>query len=118
MQIIKKNNNKVETLLKDTNLGFNPSKKRVIIILSRQMSGYHHANNTYKVKIIYNDKSIESVKGYQLLGLIVDKNFELNSQVNKFLRDGYSTLRILKNNFVNLLSDINKTQKLTYLTKD
>ena len=82
------------------------------------MSGYHHANNTYKVKIIYNDKSIERVKGYQLLGLIVDKNFELNSQVKKFLRDGYSTLRILKNYFVNLLSNINKTQKLTYLTKD
>lgn len=81
------------------------------------MSGYHHANNNYKVKIIYNNKSIESVKGYQLLGLIVDKNFELTSQVNKFLRGGYSTLQILKNYFVNLLSNINKTQKLTYQQK-
>ena len=41
-------------------------------------------------------KRIERVKEYKLLGVILDEHFELHSHVNKILRDGYSTLRTLK----------------------
>ena len=65
------------------------------------MSGYHHANKTERVKIMYHDKIVERVG---LIGLIarIERNFELNSHVSKVLKDGYSTLQTLKNNFVSI----------------
>ena len=60
----------------------------------RQTSYHHRLNNTDKVKITCNDKRVERVKEYKLLGMIID-NFELNSHGNQVLKDGYSTLKLL-----------------------
>ena len=50
--------NKIKTWSKDTNLVFNSSKTKTMII-SSQMSHYHHLNITDKVKMTCNNKSIE-----------------------------------------------------------
>ena len=38
----------------------------------------------------------ERVKEYKLLGIILDEHFEPHSHINKILKNGYSTLGILK----------------------
>ena len=67
-----------------------------MVISSRQMEQYHQLDSSNKVNIKCNNKSIKRVKEYKLLGIILDEHFELHSHVNKILKDGYSTLRILK----------------------
>ena len=88
--------NTVEVWSKDTNLVFNPNKTKVMVTSSRQMAQYHQLDSSKKVNIKCNNKNIERVKEYQLLGIILDEHFALHSHVNKILRDGYSTLRTLK----------------------
>ena len=60
------------------------------------MAQYHQLDNSNKVNIKCNNKSVERVKEYKILGIILDEHFELHSHANKILKDGYSTLRILK----------------------
>ena len=88
--------NAVEVWSKDTNLIFNPSKTKVLVISSRQMAQYHQLDSSNKVNIKCDNENIERVKEYKLLSIILDEHFELHSHVNKILKDGYSTLRILK----------------------
>ena len=88
--------NAVEAWSRDTNLVFNPNKAKLMVISSRQMAQYHKLDSSKKVNIKCNNKTIERVKEYKLLGIILDKHFELHSHVDKILKDGYSTLRILK----------------------
>ena len=88
--------NAVEVWSKDTNLVLNPNKTKVMVISSRQMVQYHELDSSSKVNIKCNNKNIETVKEYKLLGIITDEHFELRSDVNKILKDGYSTLQILK----------------------
>ena len=65
-------------------------------VSSRQMAQYHQLDCSNKVNIKYNNKNIERVQEYKLLGIILDEHFELHSHVNKILKDRYSTLRTLK----------------------
>ena len=65
-------------------------------IASRQIAQYHQLDSCNKVNIKCNNKNIERVKEYKLLGIILDEHFELNSHVKNILKDGYSTLRTLK----------------------
>ena len=88
--------NAIEVWSKDTNLVFNPNKAKLMVISSRQMVQYHKLDSSKKVNITCNNKTIERVNEYKLLGIILDKHFELHSHVDKILKDGYSTLRILK----------------------
>ena len=88
--------NAVEVWSKYTNLIFNPSKTKVMVISSRQMVQYHQLDSSNKVNIKCDNENIERVKEYKLLGIILDEHFEIHSHVNKILKDGYSTLRILK----------------------
>ena len=60
------------------------------------MAQYHQLDSSNKVNIKCNNKSVERVKEYKILGIILDEHFELHSHANKILKDGYSTLRILK----------------------
>ena len=60
------------------------------------MAQYHQLDNFNKVNIKCNNKNIERVKKYKLLGIMFDEHFELHSHVNKILKDGYSTLRTVK----------------------
>ena len=88
--------NAIEVWSKDTNLVFNPNKAKLMVISSRQMAEYHKLDSSKKVNIKCNNKTRERVNEYKLLGIILDKHFDLHSYVDKFLKDGYSTLRILK----------------------
>ena len=88
--------NAVEVWSKDTDLVFNPNKTKIMVILFRQMAQYHQLDSSNKVNIKCNNKIIERAKEYKLLGIILDEHFELHSQVNKVLKDGYSTLRLLR----------------------
>ena len=88
--------NAIEVWSKDTNLVFNPNKTKATVISSRQMAQYHQLDSSNKLNIKYNNKNIERVQEFKLLGTILDEHFELHSQVNKILKDGYSTLRTLK----------------------
>ena len=65
------------------------------MIISRSQTYHHHLNYTDKVKITCSDKSVERVKEYKLLGLIINKKIKLNSHDNKDLKDGYATLTTL-----------------------
>ena len=60
------------------------------------MVQYHQLDSSNKVNIKCDNENIERVKEYKLLSIILDEHFELHSHVNKILKDGYSTLRILK----------------------
>ena len=86
----------VELWSKDTNLVFNPNKAKVMVILSRQMAQYHQLDSSNKANIKCNNKNIERVTEYKLLGIILDEHFELHSHINKILKDGYSILQTLK----------------------
>ena len=88
--------NAIEVWSKDTNLVFNPNKAKLIVISSRQMVQYHKLDSSKTVNIKCNNKTIERVNEYKLLGVILDKHFELHSHVDKTLKDDYSTLRTLK----------------------
>ena len=88
--------NAVEAWSRDTNLVFNPNKAKLMVISSRQMAQYHKLDSSKKVNIKCNNKTIERVKECKLLGIILDKHFQLHSHVDKILKDGYSTLPILK----------------------
>ena len=66
------------------------------MIISRQIAQYHLLDSCNKVNIKCYNESIERVKEYKLLGIILDEYFELHTHVNKILNDGYSTLRMLK----------------------
>ena len=52
----------VEVWSKDTNLIFNPSKIKVMVISSRQMAQYHQLDSSNKVNIKCNNENIERVK--------------------------------------------------------
>ena len=67
-----------------------------MIISSRHMAQYRQLNNSNKANIKCNNKNIEIVKEYKLLGIIPDEHFQLHSHVNKILKDDYSTLGTLK----------------------
>ena len=69
-----------------------------MVISSRQMAQYHQLDSSNKVNIKCDNENIERVKEYKLLGIILDEHFELHSLTlhYKILKDGYSTLRILK----------------------
>ena len=76
--------NAVEVWLKDTNLVFNPNKTKVRVISSRQMAQYHRLDSSSEVNIKSNNKNIERVKEYKLLGIILDEHFELHCHLIKF----------------------------------
>ena len=88
--------NAVEVWSKDTNLVFDPNKTKVMAISSRQMAQYHQLDSSNKVNVKCNNKNIERIKEYKLLGIILDERFQLHSHVNKILKGCYSTLQILK----------------------
>ena len=67
-----------------------------MVISWRQTAQYHQLDGSNKVNIKCNNKNIERVRECKLLGIILDGHFELHSHVNKILKDGYSTLRILQ----------------------
>ena len=67
-----------------------------MVISSRQMAQYHQLDSFNKVNIKCDNENTERVKECKLLGIILDEHFELHPHVNKILKDGYSTLRILK----------------------
>ena len=48
------------------------------------MSGYHNLNNTDKVKTTCNTKSVERVKDYKPLAMIIDKKISNWDLVTKF----------------------------------
>ena len=52
--------------------------------------------NNEILKINCNNQTIERVQQYKLLGVIIDKNFELHTHVRNILKNGYSTLKILE----------------------
>ena len=60
------------------------------------MVQYQQLDISNKVNIKCSNKNIKRVKEYKLLGIILDERFKLHFNVNKILKDGYSTLRTLK----------------------
>ena len=48
------------------------------------LAQYQQLDSSNKVNIKCNNKSIERVKEYKLLGIILDENFELHSTLIKF----------------------------------
>ena len=61
------------------------------------MVQYHQLDSSNRVNIKCNNKNIERVKEYKLLGIIIlDEHFELHSHVSSILKDCYSTLQTLK----------------------
>ena len=75
----------VEVWSKGTNVVFNPNKTKVMVISSRQMPQYHQPDSSNRVNIKCNNKNTERVKEYKLLGIILDKHFELHSHVSNIL---------------------------------
>ena len=69
----------IEVWSKGMNLVFNPNKTKLMILSSRQMAQYHQLDSFNRVNIKCNNKNIERVKEYKLLGIILDKHFELHS---------------------------------------
>ena len=88
--------NAVEVWSKDTDLVFNTNKTKIMVISSQQMGQYQQLDSSNKVNIKCNNKNIERVKKYKLVGIILHEHFKLHSHVNTILKDGYSTLRTLK----------------------
>ena len=89
--------NAVEVWSKETNLVFNLNKTKAMVISSRQMAQYHLLDSFNKVNIKCNNKNIERVNEYKLVGKILDEHFELHTHIHKILKDGYFTLRTLNN---------------------
>ena len=67
--------NTVEVWSKDTNLVFNPNKTKVMVTSSWQMAQYHQLDSSNKANIKCNNKNIERVKEYKLLGVTFDEHF-------------------------------------------
>ena len=60
-----------------------------------KMSQHHQLYNNDILKINCNNQTIERVQ-YKLLGVVIEKLFQLYMQVRNLLKTGYSTLKILK----------------------
>ena len=60
------------------------------------MLQHHHYNNNI-LKISCNNQTIERVQQYKLLGVVIDENFEFYTYARNIFKNGYSTLKILKN---------------------
>ena len=63
---------------------------------TRKMSQHHQLYNSDILKISCNNQTIERVQQYKLLGVAIDEHFELYTHVRNILKNGYSTLKILK----------------------
>ena len=60
------------------------------------MSQHHQLYNNDTLKISCNNQRIERVQQYKLLGVVIDKHFELYTHVRNIFKNGYCTLKILK----------------------
>ena len=57
----------------------------------------HHFYNNDILKINCNNQTVERVQQYKLLGVVIDDYFELYTYVRNILKNGYSSLKVLKN---------------------
>ena len=67
-----------------------------MLFSTRKMSQYHQLYNTDILKINCDNQTIERVQQCKLLGVVIGKHFELYTHVRNTLKNGYSTLKILK----------------------
>ena len=79
----------------ETNLVFNTSKIKFMLIASRQLSVRHQLKDE-QLHICCNNTGLERVTEWKLLGLTIDENLTLNNHISKILKDSYSHLSILK----------------------
>ena len=86
----------LEQWSKNTNLVFNCKKTKSMLFSTRKMSQHHQLYNNDILKISCNNQTIERVQQYLLLGVVIDEHLELYTHVRNILKNGYSTLKILK----------------------
>ena len=60
------------------------------------MLQHHQLYNNDILKISCNNQTIERAQQYKLLGVVIGEHFELYTHVRNILKNGYSTLKILK----------------------
>ena len=86
----------LEQWSKNTNLVFNCQKTKSMLFSTCKMSQHHQLNKDDILKISCNNQTIERVQPYKILGVVTDEHFELYTHVRNILKNGYSTLKILK----------------------
>ena len=86
----------LEQWSKNTNLVFNCKKTKSMLFSTRKMSQHHQLYNNDILKINCNNQKIEKVHQFKLLGVVIDEHFVLYTHVRNFLKNSYSTLKILK----------------------
>ena len=67
-----------------------------MLFSTRKMSQHHQLYNNDILKINCNNQKIEKVHQFKLLGVVIDEHFVLYTPVRNFLKNSYSTLKILK----------------------
>ena len=86
----------LEQWSKNTNLVFHCKNRKSILFSTHKMSQHHQLYNDDILKISCNNQTIERVQQYKLLGVAIDEHFELYTHVGNILKNGYSTLKVLK----------------------
>ena len=78
----------LEQWSKNTNFIFNSKKTKSMLVSTRKMSQHHQLYNNDILKINCNNQTIERVQQYKLLGVVIDKHFELYTHVRNTFKNG------------------------------
>ena len=82
------------------------------------MAQYHQLDSSNKINIKCNNKNIERVKEYKLLGIILDEHFKLHSHANKLLKDFKTLCTILPRETTLRVTTIIKVRLLHYFVQN
>ena len=86
----------LEQWSKNTNLVYNCKKTKSMFFSTHKMSQHHQLYNDNILKISCNSQTIERMRQYKLLGIVIDEHFELYTHVRNIFKNGYSTFKTLK----------------------
>ena len=86
----------LEQWLKNTNLVFYCKKTKSMLFSTRKMSQHHQLYNSETLKINSNNQTIEIIKQFKLLEVVIEEHFECYIHVRIISRNDYVTLKILK----------------------
>ena len=94
-QNLKTKLNNLVTWLNETNLVFNSRKTKLMVIASKQLTCPHNPDDKV-INIRCEDKYLEQVSQFKLLGNAVDNNFDWGNNINKIIKEYLATIATLK----------------------
>ena len=89
---LNKDVNGIQGWSKNTNLIFNPKKKKYLLFTTQQMARRHQLNFELKSA---DGKVIERVSNFKLLGVTFSQDLKWNKHVKKATSSAYGSLKIL-----------------------